>query len=118
MTYYKLPIINYPIMDKLFIPVILGTNRKDRQSEHVAKWVFSKMQENAELETQFFDHEHQHRRNHDASADDQIHERLPEQEHIVDALPAERGWQSPSETSLSPSRRELRSVMGDLDSSL
>jgi NAD(P)H-dependent FMN reductase len=42
-------------MDKLFIPIILGTNRKERQSEKVARWVFSKMQENAEIEAQFFD---------------------------------------------------------------
>jgi len=42
-------------MDKLFIPIILGTNRKERQSEKVARWVFSKMQENEEIETQFFD---------------------------------------------------------------
>lgn len=40
---------------KLFIPILLGTNRKDRQSEHVAKWVLSKMRERDELETQFFD---------------------------------------------------------------
>lgn len=40
---------------KLFIPLILGTNRKDRESEHAAKWVFSKMQERDEIESQFFD---------------------------------------------------------------
>jgi NAD(P)H-dependent FMN reductase len=42
-------------MDKLFIPIILGTNRKERQSEKVARWVFSKMRENEEIEAQFFD---------------------------------------------------------------
>jgi NAD(P)H-dependent FMN reductase len=42
-------------MDKLFVPIILGTNRKDRQSEHVAKWIFSKMRENEEIEAEFFD---------------------------------------------------------------
>ena len=42
-------------MSKLFLPVLLGTNRKDRQSEHVAKWVFAKMQERDEIETQLFD---------------------------------------------------------------
>ena len=42
-------------MDKLFIPIILGTNRKDRQSKFVADWVFSKMRENEEIEPQFFD---------------------------------------------------------------
>jgi NAD(P)H-dependent FMN reductase len=41
--------------EKLFIPVLLGTNRKSRSSEHVAKWVFGKMRERAEIETQFFD---------------------------------------------------------------
>lgn len=40
---------------KLFIPILLGTNRKDRESEQVAKWVFSKMQERDEIETLFFD---------------------------------------------------------------
>lgn len=40
---------------KLFIPLLLGTNRKDRESEQVAKWVFSKMQERDEIETQYFD---------------------------------------------------------------
>lgn len=42
-------------MDKLFIPVLLGTNRKERQSENVANWVFAKMRENAEIETKLFD---------------------------------------------------------------
>ena len=41
--------------DKLFIPILLGTNRKDRQSEHVAKWVFGKLRERDEIETRFFD---------------------------------------------------------------
>jgi NAD(P)H-dependent FMN reductase len=41
--------------EKLFIPVLLGTNRKDRSSVHVAKWVFAKMQEREEIDTQFFD---------------------------------------------------------------
>lgn len=40
---------------KLFIPLLLGTNRKDRESENVAKWVFSKMKERDEIEAQFFD---------------------------------------------------------------
>lgn len=42
-------------MSKLFIPVLLGTNRKERQSENVAKWIFSKMHERDDLETQLFD---------------------------------------------------------------
>ena len=41
--------------EKLFLPIILGTPRKDRASERVAKWVFSKMGEREEIETQFFD---------------------------------------------------------------
>jgi NAD(P)H-dependent FMN reductase len=42
-------------MSKLFIPLLLGTNRKDRQSEHVANWVLAKMQERDKIETQLFD---------------------------------------------------------------
>jgi len=41
--------------EKLFLPIILGTPRKSRASEHVARWVFSKMQERAEIESRFFD---------------------------------------------------------------
>ena len=41
--------------NKLFIPIILGTNRKERQSENVAKWVFGKMGQHSEIETRFFD---------------------------------------------------------------
>jgi len=40
---------------KLFIPTILGTPRKDRESENVAKWVYSKMQDRDEIESKFFD---------------------------------------------------------------
>lgn len=40
---------------KLFLPILLGTPRKERKSEYVAKWVFSKMREREEIETQFFD---------------------------------------------------------------
>lgn len=43
------------IDQKVFIPIILGTPRKDRKSEHVARWVFSKMMEREEIETQLFD---------------------------------------------------------------
>ncbi len=39
----------------LSIPLLLGTPRKDRQSECVAKWVFAKMQERDEIEPQYFD---------------------------------------------------------------
>lgn len=41
--------------EKVFLPILLGTNRKDRQSENAAKWVFGKMQEREDIETQFFD---------------------------------------------------------------
>jgi NAD(P)H-dependent FMN reductase len=41
--------------DKLFIPVLLGTNRKERQSEHVAKWITEKVGERNDIETQLFD---------------------------------------------------------------
>lgn len=40
---------------KLFVPLILGTPRKNRESENVARWVFGKMQERGDIETQFFD---------------------------------------------------------------
>lgn len=39
----------------LSIPLLLGTNRKDRQSEKAARWVFSKMKERSEIEPGFFD---------------------------------------------------------------
>jgi NAD(P)H-dependent FMN reductase len=42
-------------MPKLFIPILLGTNRKERQSEHVAKWLISKVEERGDIETQLFD---------------------------------------------------------------
>ena len=41
--------------NKVFLPVLLGTNRKGRESEAVARWVFAKMQEREEIETGFFD---------------------------------------------------------------
>ncbi|MEP7149739.1 MAG: NAD(P)H-dependent oxidoreductase [Acidobacteriota bacterium] len=40
---------------KLFVPLILGTSRKNRESENVARWVFGKMQDRDDIETQFFD---------------------------------------------------------------
>lgn len=40
---------------KLFIPIILGTPRKNRESENVARWVFKKIEERDDIETQFFD---------------------------------------------------------------
>jgi len=40
---------------KLFIPVLLGTPRKNRESENAAKWVCAQMRERPNLETQLFD---------------------------------------------------------------
>ncbi len=40
---------------KLFIPLLLGTNRKDRQSEHVANWVLKQLEGRKEIETMLFD---------------------------------------------------------------
>lgn len=42
-------------MTELNIPVLLGTPRKDRQSENVANWVCSKMRERDEIKTRLFD---------------------------------------------------------------
>ncbi|MBV9217034.1 MAG: NAD(P)H-dependent oxidoreductase [Acidobacteria bacterium] len=40
---------------KLFIPLLLGTNRQGRHSEHVAKWLLSRVDERPDIETQMFD---------------------------------------------------------------
>jgi NAD(P)H-dependent FMN reductase len=40
---------------KLFIPLLLGTPRKNRESENVARWVSSQMAAREGIETQFFD---------------------------------------------------------------
>jgi NAD(P)H-dependent FMN reductase len=42
-------------MDKVFIPVLLGTNRKERKSVHVARWLVGEMQKRDDLETRLFD---------------------------------------------------------------
>lgn len=42
-------------MRDLFLPVLLGTPRKNRQSEHAAKWVAAKLAGRTGVETQFFD---------------------------------------------------------------
>jgi NAD(P)H-dependent FMN reductase len=42
-------------MDKLRIPMLLGTNRKDRQSEHVANWLLQEVQKREDIETKLFD---------------------------------------------------------------
>jgi NAD(P)H-dependent FMN reductase len=40
---------------KLFIPLLLGTSRKVRESENVANWVYARMRDREEIETEFFD---------------------------------------------------------------
>lgn len=42
-------------MDKLFLPVLLGTNRKKRNSVHVARWLVAEVEKRAEIETRLFD---------------------------------------------------------------
>ena len=42
-------------MTKLFIPVLLGTNRKQRNSIHPAKWLMGEMQKRVDIETRLFD---------------------------------------------------------------
>ncbi len=41
--------------NKLFLPILLGTNRRGRESENVARWILAKMEERAEIETELFD---------------------------------------------------------------
>ena len=41
--------------DKLFIPILLGTPRKARASENVARWVYSRMQQRVGIESVLFD---------------------------------------------------------------
>jgi len=42
-------------VDKLSIPVLLGTSRKQRKSVHAAKWLVSEMEKRADIETRLFD---------------------------------------------------------------
>lgn len=42
-------------MDKLLLPVLLGTNRKKRNSVHPARWLVGEMQKRPEIETRLFD---------------------------------------------------------------
>ena len=42
-------------MDNLLLPVLLGTNRKDRNSIHPARWLVGEMQKRPEIETRLFD---------------------------------------------------------------
>ncbi len=41
--------------EKLFIPIILGTNREGRQSENVAKFLHDRMSGHEKIETKLFD---------------------------------------------------------------
>lgn len=43
------------LTNNLFLPIILGTNRKDRKSAFVAKWLLGEMEKRAEIETRLFD---------------------------------------------------------------
>lgn len=42
-------------MSELFLPLLLGTNRKYRKSGLAARWLFGEMQKRREIETRFFD---------------------------------------------------------------
>jgi NAD(P)H-dependent FMN reductase len=42
-------------VDKLLLPVLLGTNRKNRNSLHPAKWLVGEMKKRSEIETILFD---------------------------------------------------------------
>jgi NAD(P)H-dependent FMN reductase len=42
-------------MSELFLPVLLGTNRKLRKSELAARWLVGEMQKRPEIETRLFD---------------------------------------------------------------
>ena len=42
-------------MERLFLPVLLGTNRKKRYSVHPAKWLVGEMEKRSEIETRLFD---------------------------------------------------------------
>jgi NAD(P)H-dependent FMN reductase len=42
-------------MDRVFIPALLGTNRKERKSVHVARWLVGEMGKRDDIETKLFD---------------------------------------------------------------
>ncbi len=42
-------------MDKLLLPLLLGTNRKERKSAFVAEWLSGEMRKRPEIETRLFD---------------------------------------------------------------
>ena len=43
------------MIDKLFLPVLLGTNRKDRKSVLIARWLIAEMGKRPEIQTKLFD---------------------------------------------------------------
>jgi NAD(P)H-dependent FMN reductase len=43
------------VTTQLFLPIILGTNRKDRKSVFVAEWLRGEMEKRADIETRLFD---------------------------------------------------------------
>jgi NAD(P)H-dependent FMN reductase len=42
-------------VDKLLLPVLLGTNRKNRNSVHPARWLVGEMEKRPEIQTRLFD---------------------------------------------------------------
>lgn len=46
---------NYTMSRKLYIPIILGTPRKERMSKYVADFVFSELEKFDEVETDLID---------------------------------------------------------------
>jgi len=42
-------------VEKLFLPVLLGTYRKQRNSVHPAKWLVGEMEKRSDIETRLFD---------------------------------------------------------------
>lgn len=42
-------------MDKLLLPVLLGTNRKNRNSLHPARWLVGEMEKREDMQTHLFD---------------------------------------------------------------
>ena len=42
-------------MDKLLLPVLLGTSRKERKSVLAAKWLIAEMEKRSEIQTRLFD---------------------------------------------------------------
>ncbi len=42
-------------MDKLNLPILLGTNRKQRKSVHAAKWLVTEIEKRPDIETRLFD---------------------------------------------------------------